>query len=137
MRFKSRQQNSQVPEVNLVPMMDVLMSVLTFFIILSMSLTGQRILNVNLPGIGQGESQIEAVQPLEVGLNNQGEILLSNQVISKTQLTREIQSYLAQNPEGVVTLKADRTLPYRQVSQLLVEMRDVGGASVSLAIERN
>ncbi|MCD8486589.1 MAG: biopolymer transporter ExbD [Desertifilum sp.] len=102
-----------------------------------MSLTGQRILNVNLPGIGQGGSQVEAVQPLEVGLNNRGEILLRNQVISKTQLATEIQSYLAQNPEGVVTLKADRTLPYRQVSQLLVEMRDVGGASVSLAIERN
>lgn len=137
MRFKQRQNHSQIPEVNLVPMMDVLMSVLTFFIILSMSLTGQKILNVELPGIGRGESQMQTIQPLQVGLNNRGEILIGNQLTNKAQLTREIQTYLAQNPQGVVTLKADRSLPYKQVAQLLVEMRDVGGSNVSLAIEQN
>ncbi|MEM1311403.1 MAG: biopolymer transporter ExbD, partial [Cyanobacteria bacterium P01_H01_bin.153] len=36
---RRRSSDSKIPEVNLVPMMDVLMTVLTFFIIISMSLT--------------------------------------------------------------------------------------------------
>ncbi|MEM6424137.1 MAG: biopolymer transporter ExbD, partial [Cyanobacteria bacterium P01_D01_bin.128] len=43
MRSRKQRPASRVPEVNLVPMMDVLMTVLTFFIIISMSLTGQQL----------------------------------------------------------------------------------------------
>ncbi|MBE9069935.1 biopolymer transporter ExbD, partial [Leptolyngbya cf. ectocarpi LEGE 11479] len=49
MGLKSRHQRSGIPEVNLVPMMDVLMTVLTFFVIISMELSGVQIFGVSLP----------------------------------------------------------------------------------------
>jgi biopolymer transport protein ExbD len=140
MRFKNQQQNSSVPEVNLVPMMDVMMSVLTFFIITSMTLTGQRLANVNLPGlsgIGAGESEQKATESLVIGLNRQGEILLDGKVANVAQLTELMQAYLAQNPQGTIVLKADRELPYEEVVKLLKEMAKIGGSQVSLAIERS
>ncbi|MEW6493379.1 MAG: biopolymer transporter ExbD [Cyanobacteriota bacterium] len=142
MRFRNRQQNSSTPEVNLVPMMDVMMSVLTFFIITSMSFTGQRLGNINLPGLpgtqtGAGEQADQTAQEsLDIGLNRQGEILLDNQVITVDQLAEKMRSFLAQNPQGTVVLKADRELPYEQVTKLLQEMSKIGGSRVSLAIER-
>ncbi len=142
MRFRNRQQNSSVPEVNLVPMMDVMMSVLTFFIITSMSFTGQRLGNINLPGLSGSETDTGSKtgqlvkQTLDIGLNRQGEILLDNQVITVDQLAETMRSYLAQNPQGTVVLKADRELPYEQVTKLLKEMSKIGGSRVSLAIER-
>jgi biopolymer transport protein ExbD len=140
MRFRNQQHNSSVPEVNLVPMMDVMMSVLTFFIITSMTLTGQRLANVNLPGlssIGAGESEQKAAESLTIGLNRQGEILLDGKVANVTQLTEIMQAYLAQNPQGTIVLKADRELPYEEVVKLLKEMAKIGGSQVSLAIERS
>ena len=140
MRFKNQQQNSSVPEVNLVPMMDVMMSVLTFFIITSMTLTGQRLANVTLPGlsgIGAVESEQNATESLVIGLNRQGEILLDGKVANVTQLTEIMQAYLAQNPQGTIVLKADRELPYEEVVKLLKEMAKIGGSQVSLAIERS
>lgn len=136
MRFKHQQRHSSVPEVNLVPMMDVLMTVLTFFILISMSLTGQRLAFVNLPGAGAGVNEKEPVKPFEVGLNRQGEILLDGKAASEAQLAEKMQSYLAQNPDGSIVLKADRELPYEQVEKLLKQMSKIGGVSVSLAIER-
>lgn len=142
MRFRNRSQNSSVPEVNLVPMLDVLMSVLTFFIITSMSLTGQRLGNINLPGLsGTGtnadEQTDQTIQAsLTIGLNLQNEILLDNQVITIDQLAEKMRSFLAQNPQGTVVLKADRELPYEQVTKLLKEMGKIGGSNVSLSIER-
>jgi biopolymer transport protein ExbD len=138
MRFKAQQKNSQLPEVNLVPMMDVLMTVLTFFIIISMTLTGQQLANVSLPETeGATENAAEAKPvSLIVGLSENGEILLDNQTVNVNQLTERMRAFLTENPEGVVLLKADRTLNYSEVNSLLKIMRDIGGSQVSLAFDR-
>lgn len=127
-----------MPDVNLVPMMDVLMTVLTFFIIVSMTLTGQQILNVRLPETsGQGANGGAATRKtLVVGLNPDRQIVIENQPIRSEQLAQIMQTFLSQNPEGIVLLKADRQLTYDSVAQLLKTMRDIGGDRVSLAIER-
>ncbi len=124
----------EVPEVNLVPMMDVLMSVLTFFIIISMNLTSEDIRSVELPTVsGRGEEDTGA--PFVVGLDADGRILRVDEVVSEAELSESLGAYLAENPEGYVRLKADRDLDYADISQLLLTIRDIGGGRVSLAVE--
>ena len=137
MRFKSQQKGSQMPDVNLVPMMDVIMTILTFFIIVSMTLTGQQqSVDITLPSTDAGASTLPVPDPLVVGLNQQGQVLLNNQPVGDAQLSQQMQTYLVQNSKGAVILKADRKLPYEQVIQVLGKMRDIGGDRVSLAIEQ-
>lgn len=138
MRFKTRRSSGELPEVNLVPMMDVLMTVLTFFIIISMTLTGQQIANVVLPktdGTGT-KSESENKATLTVGLNPKNEIVLESKPIDVNQLATAMQQFYTEHPEGVVLLKADRQLDYSKVVQLLKTMRDIGGDRVSLAIDQ-
>jgi biopolymer transport protein ExbD len=136
MRFKSQQKSSQMPEVNLVPMMDVIMTILTFFIIVSMTLTNQQnVINVTLPSAGNGLSEQKTPEPLVVTINQQKQLFLGKQPISEAQLAEPMKAYLQQHPQGAVVLNADRKLPYEQVVQLLGKMRDIGGDRVSLAIE--
>jgi biopolymer transport protein ExbD len=136
MRFKSQQKRSEMPEVNLVPMMDVLMTVLTFFIIVSMTLTGgQKGVNVALPSAGKGVSQQKTPNALVVVLDSEEQLFLDNQQISEEQLSEPMKAYLQQHPDGAVILKADRQLSYEKVVQLLGKMRDIGGDRVSLAID--
>ena len=136
MRFKSKHKSSQMPEINLVPMMDVIMTILTFFIILSMTLTNQQnAVNVTLPSAGKGLSEQKIPDPLVVSINQQGELFLGKQQISEEQLAQPMQAYLQQHPEGAVVLNADRKLPYEEVVKVLGKMRDIGGDRVSLAIE--
>lgn len=136
MRFKSqRQRSSQMPEVNLVPMMDVIMAILTFFIIVSMTLTSQQVVNVTLPSADSGASTSDLPDPFVVGLNQQRQIILDGQPATEAELLQRMQTYLARNREGAIVLKADKGLAYQEVVQLLGKMRDVGGDRVSLAIE--
>ena len=125
-----------MPEVNLVPMMDVIMTILTFFIIVSMTLTNQQnAVNVTLPSAGKGLSAQKIPDPLVVSINQQGELFLGKQQITEAQLAQPMQAYLQQHPEGAVVLNADRKLPYEEVVKVLGKMRDIGGDRVSLAIE--
>lgn len=135
MRFKTRRQRS-APTINLVPMLDVLMTVLTFFIITSMLLTTQQGVNVQLPSNEVSAAQQNQPEPLIVDFKEQDQFLLGNQLISKEQLFEQVKVYLEQNTQGVVLLKADSQLPYEQVIQLLGEMRNIGGDRVFLAIEQ-
>ena len=138
MRFKRNRPSGETPEVNLVPMMDVLMTVLTFFIIVSMTLTGQQIANVTLPKTdGAGVESANQDKPsLSIGLTAENQIVLKDKPIDVNQLAEAMQAFYSKHPDGVVLLKADRTLDYSKVVQLLKTMRDIGGDQVSLAIEQ-
>jgi biopolymer transport protein ExbD len=138
MRFRAQQRHNAMPEVNLVPMMDVIMTILTFFIILSMTMTTNNIssVDIRLPGRGDGKSSsASSAQSLIVGLNLKRQILLESGVVDRAQLIAQVNDYLAKNPQGVVILKADKEVPYEQVVQVLGVLRDVGGDRVSLAIQ--
>ena len=135
MRFKKGRQGSEMPHLDLVPLMDVILAVLVFFILGSLSLTRQQAVDVTLPSADAGKQEQTIPDPLVVGLNQQNQILLENKPVDEAQLQARMQSYLTSNVKGAVILKADRKLPYEQVVKVLGRMRDVGGDRVSLAIE--
>ena len=128
-------------EVNLIPMMDVLLTVLTFFIIISMSLsTGQNVLGVNLPRTEDGSTpsspDAKTPDPLTVGINPKGEVVIANKTIEPAQLKPTLEAYFQKSPQGFVVLQADRTLTYEKITKVLGQVRAVGGDKVALAIEQ-
>ncbi|NJM97718.1 MAG: biopolymer transporter ExbD [Phormidesmis sp. RL_2_1] len=141
MRSRRRRRPSpQSPEVNLVPMMDVLMTVLIFFVIISMGLTGVQINGVTLPRSvnAAGEEVIDnqaETKPLVIGLNQQSELVLGGETTNLQALAPAVKAYFEENPEGSLMLKADRRLPYSDIAALLSELRKIGGRRVSLAVE--
>jgi biopolymer transport protein ExbD len=136
---RRRSPASKIPEVNLVPMMDVLMTVLTFFIIISMTLTGRQLIGIEVPENVEGtDAEVDAAtqaQALIIGLDSQGNIIFEDEPISFQQLTQRIRTHFAENPEGTLLLKADKDLPYDDVAVFLTDLRDIGGNRVSLAVE--
>ena len=136
MRFKEEQELGKVPEVDLTPLLDVLMSVLTFFIISSMTLTGTNVANVELPGSGSSSEVSKAKEKLVIGLDKDEKIIVEGKEVNQAQLATKIKTYLKEKPEGVVILKADKSLPYAKVTQVLREMAKAGGEDVSLGIQR-
>jgi biopolymer transport protein ExbD len=141
MRLKRRNHHTPVTEVNLIPMMDVLLTVLTFFIIISMTLsTGQNVLGVNLPKTQDGSTQStpdsKTPDPLTVGINPKGEVVIANKTIEPAQLQSMVKAYFDKSPQGFVVLQADRTLAYEKITKVLGQVRAVGGDRVALAIDK-
>ncbi|MEL6602885.1 MAG: biopolymer transporter ExbD [Cyanobacteria bacterium J06614_10] len=135
-----RRRPSRVPEVNLVPMMDVLMTVLIFFVIISMGLSGVQINGVTLPKSVNSADDLttdkaDEAKPLVIGLTNDKEIVLEGETVTIRALAPTVKSYFQENPEGSLMLKADRALPYEDIADLLNELRKIGGRRVSLAVE--
>jgi biopolymer transport protein ExbD len=136
MKLKNRGKRT-MPEVNLVPMMDVVMTILTFFIIVSMTLTSAKtIKEVSLPSSdNKNVVTDEPPEPLVVGVNKQGQMIIEEAPVDEQQLGQKVVNYLSKNPKGAVVLKADKGLDYEKVLKAIATLRDVGGDKVSLAVE--
>lgn len=137
MQFKHNQKSS-IPEVNLVPMIDVLMSVLIFFIITAMTLTTQSLGNINLPSSQENTLSTDSektAQSLIIGLDKNQLTFIDNQPVDDTKLINKIENFLTQNPSGQIILKADKDLSYQEISQFLNKLSKVSSQPIFLAIE--
>ena len=130
-----RRAATPVPEPNLVPMMDVVVTILIFFVLASMAPKAKMIKNVALPSADKGTVEETLPDPLVIGINKQGQTMVENQPIDDLAMGQKVVEYLNKNAKGAVVLKADKGLQYEQVVKKLGVLRDVGGDRVSLALE--
>lgn len=138
MRFRKPQEDSGIPTIDLIPMLTVMMGVLAFFVVISVSLGSEQLIQVDLPPEQSEETPTATKtiqEPFVVEMDETGQRLLNGEAIDAEQLVVEIDRYLARNADKVVYLVPSRELPYEQVMQFLGEMRTVGGDRVSLALE--
>lgn len=135
MRFKAKAAPPP-PQVDLIPMLTVMMGILAFFVTITMSLGSEKLIDVQLPAEQQdGAPQPLPADPFIVELVGENQIQLNGQPVEVDALKGQMEAYLSRNPENIVFLLPDQDLPYEQVMQFLGEMRSVGGSRVSLAIE--
>lgn len=134
MQFRYRQLTASLPRIDLTPMLNVMMGILGFFVIVTMMMSEEQRLEVQLPS-APSATPSDVSQLLIVRLTPQGQLLINDQPISRAQLAPQIQSHLNRNAQGFVVLRADQQVPYQQVVNLLSEMKTVGGERVSLAVE--
>jgi biopolymer transport protein ExbD len=138
--YSKRNQPTPMTEINLIPMLDVLMAVLTFFIVISMTLTtGQNTIGVNLPQTDKGAQPVakdaKEPEPFIVGMNQQGQVLIQNKPVENAQLDTQLKAYFQKSPQGVVVLQADKTLTYEKLAKVLSQIRAIGGDRVALALD--
>jgi biopolymer transport protein ExbD len=133
MAFRKRRSPSSGDMINLIPMLDVLMTVLTFFIIVSMTLALDRGVNTNLAS-RSGNANAPAVAPMVIKLSLDG-IVVNDQPVSQPEISSQVKRYLSENPDGKAMLQAAPNVSYEQAVQLLGELKSIGGDRVLLAIE--
>jgi biopolymer transport protein ExbD len=135
MRFRQQRQPG-IPEINLIPMLNVMMGILAFFALITMSLTVQQTVEVPLPNPDlTPPPDTEPPPPLIVTLDAQGILQANGDRMEAAELQRRILRYLDQQPQGTIILQADAQQPYQAVLTLLETMKATGGDRVTLAID--
>lgn len=117
--------------IEILPLIDVIFCILTFFILASVVLTRQSGINVDLPSAETGTTQMREM--LIVSIDPVGQLYLEQQPIDRDQLAESLRDYREASPEGLVVLYASRSARYDDVVNVLDLLRSVGGDRVALA----
>ena len=125
--------------INIVPMIDVVFSILAFFIMSSLFLTKSQGLPVNLPQAATSEQQTQV--DFNVTVDNSGTIFLNRAPIAleslQEEVTQALQSKLASHPAsqsaGLATINADEAVPHGVVVEVMDQLRSIEGLRLGIA----
>lgn len=120
--------------INIVPMIDVIFSILAFVIISSLSLTRSEGLPVNLPSASTAQTQ-ESTK-ITVTIAPDGAIALNKKPVQLEQLTQAVQDLTPPNAESLVIVNADREVEHGQVVQVMDRLRQIDGVKLAIAANR-
>lgn len=121
----------QEVRIELLPLIDVIFCILTFFILAAMTFTRQTAINLDLPQAGSGTAQMRDM--MIVSVDPVGQIYIDKQPTTQDDLYKALQDYVSANPQGMVVLNASRLASYNDVVQVLDLLKSVGGDRVALA----
>ncbi len=118
-------------QIQIIPMIDVIFCILTFFILAALQLTRQQGINIDLPKASTGEVQMR--QMLVVSIDAAGQTFVDQELVDRSGLLSQLQQYRNQNPDGLLVLNASQNAFYNDVIEVLDVLRAVGGDKVALA----
>jgi biopolymer transport protein ExbD len=122
------------PQINIVPMIDVIFAILTFFIMSTLFLTRSQGLPVNLPGAVTAEQQLQ--RQLVVSIDAQGNLALDRQPIQLDALAVEVRSQLQSSNPPLVVINADTAVSHGQVVAVMDRLRNIPGIRMAIATQQ-
>jgi biopolymer transport protein ExbD len=123
-------------QIQIIPLIDVVFCILTFFLLAALQFTRQQAINVDLPKAATGTTASVGAQNANriVTIDAVGNTYIEKQPVKREELAANLRQYLQQNPNGILVLNASRTTTYNDVIETLDILRQVGGDRVSLGI---
>ena len=121
-------------EINILPMIDVIFSILAFFIISSLFLTRSQGLPVDLPSAQTAEPK-QSVQ-LNITIEPDGKLFLDRQPIELENLKGALSEKIAPDSESVVIINADTKVEHGTVVKVMDRLRQVPEAKMAIAADR-
>lgn len=131
---RRRRRKSVMSDINVTPMVDVMLVLLIIFMVTATVITPGVI---NIPTAGKSQKapdlrvDLLVDQAGQIGLAGE----LSAQDISEEDAVARIRQALAANPELPVMIAADSELRYQQVITLMRKLREAGVQRVGLSVK--
>jgi len=103
-------------EINMVPLIDVMLVLLVIFIIAAPLLT--HAVKVDLPRVSSEPNQTRP-DNIELALRATGGIYWNGEPIESGAIAERMRSAATANPQPELHIRADRTIEYRHVAEVL------------------
>jgi biopolymer transport protein ExbD len=119
-------------EINVTPMVDVMLVLLVIFMITAPLLTVG--VPLDLPK-SRATTLTEPKQPIIISLNREGEVFIGDERIAADDLEPRLAALAAEDPSRIVYVRSDRTNTYAQLMDTLGLVNHAGFSKVSLVAE--
>ncbi|WP_297921922.1 protein TolR [uncultured Agitococcus sp.] len=123
MSFNLDDDDEIMSEINMTPLVDVMLVLLIIFIITVPVLTHS--VKVDLPRANNQPNQIQN-EPITISVNKQGQIYWNESLIDQTHLSQKLQQIAQQQPQPEVHIRGDRKVEYEYVMQVMAEAQRNG-----------
>ena len=132
MYFKDN--NESENSINILPMIDIIFAILSFFIISSLYLTKIDSIKVNLPK--SSTAVREKNKPQIITVDNNEKIYFNSNEISLKDISTLIRTNIENIEEPIVILRADTSVKHGLIVSLLDELRKIENLKIGISTDK-
>ena len=114
--FKSGADSAPMAEINMIPLIDVMLVLLVIFIITAPLLT--HAVKIELP-TAASQANLTRPDPIALSLDGAGQLYWNGERIERAQLTQRMAAAAAVEPQPELHLRADRTTQYQALAEVM------------------
>ena len=126
-----KEDNKSENQINILPMIDIIFAILSFFIISSLFLTRIDSIKVNLPESSTAIS--EKNKPLMISINSDEQIYFEEKLITIDNLSRLVKASLGELENSLIILRADTLVRHGFIIKVLDELRKIENIKIGLS----
>ena len=126
-----KEDNKSENQINILPMIDIIFAILSFFIISSLFLTRIDSIKVNLPESSTAIS--EKNKSLMISINSNEQIYFEDKLITISNLSRLVKSSLVELESSLIILRADTLVRHGFIIKVLDELRKIENLKIGLS----
>jgi biopolymer transport protein TolR len=119
-------------EINVTPLVDVMLVLVVIFIITAPLLASS--IRLDLPK-AEGTQSVEAPRFVTVVVDAKGSLFLNDQPVSAAQLAEQLTATAKQNPDTEIQLRADQGVPYGKVVEVMGAAQKAGLQRIGFVAE--
>lgn len=129
MAFSTQDSDEVLSEINVTPLVDVMLVLLVVFIVTAPLLTNA--IPINLPKT-ESVAPVEQKDPLVVSIDGQGKVFINKDEIQPDLLEFNLQAAKAKTPDVRVQLQADNGVNYGEVARAMASIERAGITRLSV-----
>ena len=123
----------EIPQINILPMIDIIFVILSFFIISSLYLVRLETIPVNLPNAETANQEKKSVIIITLDLNDR--IFVDEKLLEIGLIKNEILSKIKNSKNRKVIIRADKDVKYGKVISILDILRMLDGIKIGVSTE--
>ncbi|MBW7902888.1 MAG: biopolymer transporter ExbD [Rhodocyclaceae bacterium] len=133
--FERRRQagrHADMADMNVVPLVDVMLVLLVIFIVTAPLLT--HAVKIDLP---KASSSVNLTRPehIEFGIRENGELFWNGQAVTPAELPARFAAEASRQPQPEVHVRADRNARYEQIAQVMAAAAKAGLVRIGFVSE--
>ena len=125
--FDSRRQMAPMADMNVVPLVDVMLVLLVIFIVTAPLLT--HAVKIDLPK-ASSSANITKPEHIEFGIRESGELFWSGEAVALEMLPQRFAAESVKQPQPELHIRADRHVHYEKVAQVMALAAKAGLARI-------
>jgi biopolymer transport protein ExbD len=120
------------PLISLTPMIDVVFTLLVFFMLATTFAERERALDIDLPQASAANPPPSKTNELVINVARDGRISIDGRALQGAELAKVLGEAARREPSTLVTVRGDRLGTYQEIVQVLDECMRAGLSNLSL-----
>jgi len=130
---KSFKSYNQDPQINILPMIDIIFVILSFFIISSLYLVKLESIPLNLPNAKTSKNELN--DPIIISLDIAGNIYINKNYSKRKSFENDISKLIANKDKEFILIRADKEIKYGEVIYVLDILRKFKNLKIAVATD--